>query len=204
MFICREMEKGGNALILAWLTTTLSLAWRSMTSNGWMITVGLGTQSNIIFWLKKKRRKRLYLSLSDQQTVSDTFSGIWSSFAENSQFMEERERMIGHFALKCSCLISTTCQMVVNCINHVPNSHSSLTFKGNYSEHSLPEVLFHPLTVCQNIPTFILFWMQWHRQAFYCVDSNLNVVHWESYLFLVVITLDQPGDSCLWGARNTL
>lgn len=98
--------------------------------------------------------------------MSDTFSGIWSRFAENSLFMQERERMIVHFALKCSCLISTTCQMVVNCINHVPNSHSSLTFKGNYSEHSLPEVsqTFPPSSYfgCSDVDRpFILLILTW-------------------------------------------
>lgn len=63
---------------------------------------------------------------------------MWSRFAKNSL----RERAAVHFPLKCNCLIWTICQMAVKCVNHVPNSHTDLTFKGSYSGHCLPEVSF--------------------------------------------------------------
>lgn len=70
--------------------------------------------------------------------MSDTFSGMWSRFAKNSL----RECAAVHFPLKCNCLIWTICQMAVKCVNHVPNSHIDLTFKGSYSGHCWPEVSF--------------------------------------------------------------
>ena len=120
-----------------------------------------------------------------------------SSFEKNPLFIQENGRL-KVFPLKYNGLISTICQMAVKCVNHVPNSHAHLTFKGSYSGHCWPEASFLPSSISRlsHFPPIT------HILRCGGILSALNYL--SSYLFLAVITLDEPGNRSLWRARNTL
>lgn len=107
--------------------------------------------------------------------------------------LSNSKRAVVHFTLKCNGLISTICQMAVKCVNHVPNSHTNLTFKGSYLGHCLPEVSLHPSYVSQNFPHLALIInMLWYEGIFQsisifsiysytdCLTSSLWSLCWTS------------------------
>lgn len=71
-------------------------------------------------------------------------------------------------------------------------------FKGSYSDHCWPEASFLPSSFSR-LPHFPPI-----TDTLGCggILSLLNYL--SSYLFLAVVTLDEPGNGSLWRARNTL
>lgn len=104
-----------------------------------------------------------------------THSGPCGQGLQRILCLSESTRVVVLFPLKYNCLISTTCQTAVKYINHVPNSHTVLTFNSSYSALCLPEVSFHPsppLTTWICLPSYI-YWV-----GRYLIILIYQSIHW--------------------------